>query len=192
MPLDEDLENLEGKKTEGEPKQKPALKIDGNLVFTIKLCLQEHTVALQDSKQAASMYLIEVKAESSLRKDFLDTYEPDLDDFKRQLAEKEIPDDQAEQTYGVLINTDLQYVYAFNRKFADIDRKVEKITFKNVEDVLIEMTKGSDLSETDVDVPPPIMWGNSGGDLSNTTFRYSVTGKKDQGIEVKGAIEFEK
>lgn len=139
-----------------------------NLLSTVKECLQEHQIEL-----AVPMYLIEVGASSLLFKDFIDTYNGDVDNFKRKLAEKTLGQNPSNQMYGVLVDTDLQYTFAFNRQFADLDRQGQRIAFKSVEDILLEYSSGQDLSQGDMN-EKKFPGFNSGG----TIIRYAITGGK--------------
>ncbi len=74
-----------------------------NLVSTIKKCLQEHQVDLAGDDERVPMYLIEIAAQSILFKDFTDTYQEELDGFKKNIALKMFGSKEEIQTYGVLV-----------------------------------------------------------------------------------------
>jgi hypothetical protein len=142
-----------------------------NLVSTIEGCLKEHQVDLQSSTGISPFYLIEVSAKNKLASDFIDTYKTELDAFKTQLAEKTFSGQSSKQTYGVLIDTDLQFVFAFNRAFADLDREQHKIVFKNPVDLLL----GNVYVQQQKPVSSPTIKPIS---EFPTTMKYSITGKK--------------
>jgi len=168
-----------------------------NLMSTIEDCLKEHRVDLKSDKGVVPMYLIEVTAQSSLYDDFVKTYEGEVDEFKKKLAKKVMGLAWVDQKYGVLINTDLKYEFAFNRRFADIDKKAKKIVYKDVEDVLLDMSNEVDLSEQEsVNELADQLEQQTGPSLfpGNAVFRYSVVGKKSKKKKEKnlGKVEFEK
>jgi hypothetical protein len=149
-----------------------------NLLSTVKECLQEHQVELVGTQGVVPMYLIEVGASSPLFKDFIDTYNGDIDNFKRKLAEKTLVQNPSNQMYGVLVDTDLQYAFAFNRQFADLNRQRQRIAFKGVEDILLEHSSGQDLSQVDMPEDSFPKFNGGGFDPGSTLIRYSITGKK--------------
>jgi hypothetical protein len=109
-----------------------------NLTDTITECFAEHQVDLDGKDGVAYMYLIEVSRPGSLAEDFIDTYKGEIDEFKEGLAKKMWPED-ARQKYGVLVDQDLKYVFAFNREFADLKTvsPFQKIEFSDPEKLLI-------------------------------------------------------
>jgi hypothetical protein len=153
-------------------KQEPEIE-RRNLVSTIEECLKEHRVELQSSKGISPFYLIEVSVQNKLAADFIETYQASLDDFKIQLAEKTFSGQSQKQKYGVLINPDLQFVFAFNRAFADLNREKHKIVYKNPDEVL--------LGKTPIQQKPvssePTFTPKSSSEFP-TIIKYSITGKK--------------
>lgn len=146
-----------------------------NLLSTIRECLEEHRVDLRGEKGNSSAYLVQVEAASPLEKDFLDTYRGELDEFKLKLA-KNLSGDR--QTYGVLIDSDLKYRFAFNTSFADFDKKKGEIIFKTPEDILVESAFGK-TDKPEISWPTPSSgsdWNDS--DDSGTVFRYALVGGK--------------
>jgi hypothetical protein len=197
------MRNMEEKKLVSELKKR-------NLIETIEGCLREHEVRLAGKTGETPMFLIEVTANNSLFSDFFDTYTAEIDSFKRKLAEKIISNRNSPQKYGVLINEELFYSFAFNRKFGDLDRKQKKISFKGVEDALLEMSTSKDLSEFKIYQEE----GNSGQDLeplpditldnqeeydiendpdffNDTRMRYSLTGKSRNLFKVGPEVKSE-
>ncbi|MFC1698248.1 hypothetical protein ACFL1H_07985, partial [Nanoarchaeota archaeon] len=142
-----------------------------NLIGKIEGFLKEHTVLIQK----VQFYLIEVKAESEMLKDFTDTYKDDIDKFKTDLGRNIFGNKKSMQTYGVLINTDLEYVFAFNRKFADLNKNKTNILYKKPEDILLKETPNNDLSTGIEDIVPDFVEYD---DPESMTMRYaSITGK---------------
>ena len=119
-----------------------------NLVKVIESCLGEHEFrvvelgGLSGKDKEYTFSVIEVRGAGNLLDDFIKTYSP-LDKFKTTLAKKVLPE-KGKQSYGVLIDADLQYRFAFNRLFADLDRENRKIRFKTPEEVLLEFVNGPD------------------------------------------------
>jgi hypothetical protein len=145
-----------------------------NLINTITECLKEHQVELKGTQSTIPMYLIEVSTQGNLYTDFRDTYNGEIDDFKKLLADKVFKNVNSNQKYGVLINTDLKYTFAFNRTFADINKTEQKIKFKDIEAVLLEMISSQDASEITFQNNFP----NSFNSPGSTGVRYSISGKK--------------
>jgi hypothetical protein len=145
-----------------------------NLLSTITECLSEHTVELTGQSRVVPMYLIEVIAPSSLSVDFFKTY-GQQDGFRTRLVENLMGNKVVDQRYGVLLDTDLRYTFAFNRTFADIDKKKKRINFESPEEVLLRYSKGGDDLYGKV---PEVDLSNidSGGDT--TLIRYSLSGRK--------------
>jgi hypothetical protein len=160
-------------------KEEKKMEIDKrNLVSTISECLKEHQVNLKSNNGDVPMYLIEVNAPGNLELDFLSTYAGEVDDFKQKLAKKIFKNSDKAQSYGVLIDEDLKYTFAFNRKFGDINIKDKKISFKSVEDVLVDSTSTNFKYEEDTEFPEqPVRPRPSF--RPDTLIRYSLTGKKD-------------
>jgi hypothetical protein len=186
MAIDDCLEKIESNRHDGQAVS--------SALPTIADCLRDHQVEIQGSNECVPMYLIEVKTQSSVRRDFIDTFKG-IDDFKKKLAEKTLSDKAEEQTYGVLISSDLKYEFAFNRKFADYDSEMKKIVFKQDEDLLLEFSKKDDFSDIEEKVPDfGIFTPNdsiSDDDLLNTIIRYAITGKKGDGRKVDCSADFE-
>ncbi|MDD5133144.1 MAG: hypothetical protein PHD81_02540 [Candidatus Nanoarchaeia archaeon] len=84
------------------------------------------------------MFLVQENVFGNLFNDFTQVYS-EKDGFKLELAKKLMADKQFLQTYGLLIDPDLKYSYAFNRKFADYDPKNKKIVFKTSEEILLNL-----------------------------------------------------
>jgi len=155
-----------------------------NLISTIEECLKEHAVTLTDGRYNETFYLIESFMQGSGAKDFQDTY-PHATKFQLDLAQKVFGTD-ARQTYGVLIGTGLDYRFAFNRKFADLNEDRNKLVFSKPEEVLCDAldlpaSEGDDASDY-IEINPS---SSSGG-----SFRYSLKGKKE--ADATGKIRFRK
>jgi len=149
-----------------------------NLISTITECLKEHTVELSANNGVVPMYLIEVGLLSSTFQDFIDTYINDVDQFKQKVAQKILGKKSSEQKYGVLVDTNLKYTFAFNRKFADINKTNKKIVFKSVEDVILDASNNADnkpnYTPQNNNFPSSFPFNGGSG---NMTMRYSLTGK---------------
>jgi len=107
---------------------------ESNLIETIRDCLQEHEIIWGKEPQ----YLIEVNGMTNPYQDFVETY-AELDDFKKEVARKLLGDEENQESYGVLVNQDLKYDFAFNRRFADLNFEDGKLSFKSPEQVLFEL-----------------------------------------------------
>ncbi|MFC1753839.1 hypothetical protein ACFL96_10690 [Thermoproteota archaeon] len=165
--------------------------VQRNLISTIDECMQEHEVVLAEGESTVSRFLIEVTAQSSPAKDFTDTYKGDVDKFRKKLAEKLLGKEPTIQTYGVLVTPELAFDFAFNRKFADLDREGNRIVFKNPEELLLEMSEGQDLSPQG-SIPDTYMDSPS-SDSGEMVFKYSLTGKKGGKKKANGkTVQFER
>lgn len=166
-----------------------------NLTSTISECLKEHEVELAGEEGVVPMSLIEVSAPSSLFQDFVDTYNGEVDEFKRKLAKQIMGEETSTQRYGVLVDGEMRYAFAFNRQFADIDRDAQRIAFRNVEEILLERSSGQDLSGVEAPLEKFLPdFENDRFSLGSTRLKYSLTGKKGSKNDgdSKGDISFEK
>ncbi|VVB77765.1 Uncharacterised protein [uncultured archaeon] len=179
-----------------------------NLLQVISNCLDEHRVTISEGNGSQVMRLIEVNVPSILYKDFIDTYNSEVQNFQKKLAKKLMGEDSSQQTYGVLIDSDLKYSFAFNRKFADLDRRKKRINFAGVEDLLLGLANTTDLTKPSKDsepvmvpvAPGPVIRpgngfrrrrGRGGGGM---LIRYALQGREDESSSgpVFEEIRFEK
>jgi hypothetical protein len=162
----------------------------GNLIETVRGCLEEHRVEIGSGEKSFPFYLIEGRAQSPLFDDFKDTY-PEADGFKRRLAEKLTEKSKREQVYGILVDTGMKYSFAFNRKFGDLDRENKRISFKSVEELLIGLTeaKGEDLAEADIFEGITVQIPHKLSDIANLTLRYAVVGGKAGKTQDSGDVK---
>ena len=173
-----------------------------NLISTIEDCLKEHAVTIKQGEDAQTFYLIEQTVRTPLFDDFICTYAGEVDKFKTELAKQLMLKRSTEQTYGVLVNTDLRDTYAFNRAFADLDREKQAIVFKDMEEVLLERAGKKDITSYKApEKKKPLPEGGYHDNFfeGNNSFegpliKYSLTGKKGDSEKPKPAkdIVFEK
>lgn len=104
------------------------------LESTFRNILEEHKLIVTDGTNVNEIYLIEVDPGTTLLADFETTF-PDMKGFKLDAARKSLGKDEGKQTYGVAIDTDLQYVFAFNRQFAEFANN--KLVFTNPKDIIL-------------------------------------------------------
>ncbi|MBS3094148.1 hypothetical protein J4474_00640 [Candidatus Pacearchaeota archaeon] len=149
--------------------------IERNLLPTIRECLSEHAVDLSVGEKRFPMYLIEAEVSSPLDKDFFDTYAIG-DEFKKKIARNVLRG--RGQTYGVLVDSDLKYRFAFNRRFADFNFDDGKVVFKPAEEFLIESLDVTDLSQISND-SSNIFNCDSLSDLDAMTMRYALVGGRN-------------
>jgi len=83
---------------------------------TFREILGEHELIITDGTNAGKFFLIEVDARAKLFDDYKETFAK-KGGLQVKVAKKVLKTDS--QTYGVVIDQDLQYVFAFNRQFAD-------------------------------------------------------------------------
>ena len=162
-----------------------------NLLSTISRCLDEHRVTISGKKGNEVMRLIEVSVPSSTFSDFIATYNGDVLGFQKELAKKVMGEGISEQTYGVLINSDLQYSFAFNRKFGDLDRKKNKIHFTGVEELLLSLVNSSGAGAINPIIPNvPTRPGRRSGGFrrgGGLVMKYALEGKEDDSVP-RGSI----
>jgi hypothetical protein len=178
-----------------------------NLKGTIENCLKEHSVQLTTENKDATMYLIEVNSDlgktqpkNAVFKDFKMTY-PEADKFQTALAKKVFHSGR-QRVYGVLVDKNLQFQFAFNRLFADMNHE-KKIEFKELEELLLGLAQPGDI---DLSINSPAIniddftgsdggFGNGfGGGMDGIVLRYSLSGHKNgqKGAGVYQNINFER
>jgi hypothetical protein len=112
---------------------------------------------------------------SPLAEDFVKTY-PESTVFQRQLAERILT--QGIQTYGLFVDINLKYSFAFNRKFADLNKKKEGIDFRSAEDVLLGTFNQPTQPIFPVSDFPGAPFSPHDGPGSDIVVRYAITGGK--------------
>lgn len=114
-----------------------------NAINSVKEELQRHKVIIilpgEDKKK--SLYLIMITGETSKLDDFRITYNKEITALHLKIAKNVFGENKTENVYGVLVDDSLRMVFAFNRDFADYDRKKKAIIFKNVDDVLMDIIR---------------------------------------------------
>jgi hypothetical protein len=115
--------------------------------------LQRHevTVSLPGESEKRKLYLIEITAKTSKYDDFVQVY-PEATPIHLKLAEKLFGRDEVNNIYGVFLDTALWVVFAFNREFADYDKKKQEIVFKPIDDLLLDSVSGKDTSVSDLKI----------------------------------------
>ncbi len=112
-------------------------------------------------------------------KDFEHTYGDKVTALHRKLAKKLFGEEETVNTYGVFLNDDLKMVFAFNREFADYDRKKEQVIYKDVDDVLVgKVAAGSeedDVGSFTILAPAMPRFPQSGG--GSGVMEYSLVEK---------------
>lgn len=104
------------------------------LESTFRNLLSNHTLTIGDGTNLDEFYVIEVYPKTALVDDFMATY-PDIEEFKSDVAKASLGKDRGRQTYGVIISKQLQYMFAFNRQFAEF--KGFELAFETPEDVIL-------------------------------------------------------
>lgn len=116
-----------------------------NAIFLIKKDLGKHKVAvvLPGEKIKKTFFLIEITANTSLLEDLKNTYGEQVTALHEKVAKKLFGDAPSDNVYGLLIDEGLNLVFAFNRQFADINKKNGVIEFKDIDDLVSESIKPS-------------------------------------------------
>lgn len=147
-----------------------------NVISLIKEDLRRHkvTVTLPSEQDEKSLYLILITAKTSKIKDLKKTYASRVTTTHLKIAKKVFREDETENVYGVLVDENLQMVFAFNRDFADYDSKKKAIIFKDIDDVLIDRIEVKDKEAFPIPRPSSRRALPRGGGA----IRYSLTEKK--------------
>jgi hypothetical protein len=170
----------------------------GNLLPIVENCLGEHQVNLKDaSGKKQSFYLIETRITGNRAADFESTYDEfeDLTQFHLNLADKTWGSRKGPhhpQVYGTLIDTSLQYSFAFNRRFADLSEKKDQLEFLTPDQIFLTDPKPEDYEEALV-ISPTLEeedFFDNGNSFSDMLMRYSLQGNKKR--KFKGPISFER
>lgn len=152
----------------------------GNTIHLICTDLKRHMVQVilpeEDGRKIErTMYLIMIRAKTSMLSDFEYVFSDALVSMHKKIAEKVFKREETDNDYGLLINEDLKIVFAFNRAFADYDKNKKEIIYRDPDDILserIEVSANPNSIEVD-DFRPPF----SGG--GGMTIRYSLAEKED-------------
>lgn len=147
-----------------------------NAISLIGADLKRHEVlvTLPNSNEEQLLYLIMVTAKTSKFQDFMQTYGDKATNTHAKIAKKIFGEEETDSVYGVLLDLDMQMIFAFNREFADYDRKQQKIIYKDVDDLLTELIKVTEPPKTPV-FPPK---ASRPGSALTGTLRYSLAEKK--------------
>jgi len=121
-------------------------------------------VILPGKKGPKDYFLIMIDAKTSLLEDLKITYGDAVTRLHVRMAENLSWVAETDNTYGVLIDNEMRMVFAFNRAFADYNKKTKEIDYKDIDDLLIEKIKPSTVS-----IPPRRPSGGSMGVL-----RYAI------------------
>lgn len=148
-----------------------------NAISLVNKDLQNHlvTVTLPGEEIPKKLFLIEVGANTSMLEDYRLTYGKVITDLHSKIAKKIFGEKKTDNTYGIFIDRDLKIVFAFNRQFADYDKKSQQIQFKNVDDVIAEKVEPIEIEWEEISTPPrpprPVSPGSG-------VLRYSLIEKK--------------
>lgn len=171
--------SLQGRKTAQAGGEYPReLKFDKpSLLDRVKESYGKNAVELRfDKKSSLPFFLVEISYKTDSFKDFIRTYKKDIDEFKQNIAKNLFGKEKVENQYGLLVNRDMQIVYAFNTAFAHYDRKSESVVYAPAEEILANLAKGRTLTP-----PAPTRRAHKtqhrrpGG---STVYKYALQGKK--------------
>lgn len=111
-----------------------------NAIGLVKTDMKRHAVSvvLPGEQEERSLFLIMISAQTSKLKDFEQTYGNKVTTTHLKVARKVFGEVETENVYGVLMDENLQMVFAFNRDFADYDAKRKAVIFKDVDDILLD------------------------------------------------------
>ena len=169
----------------------------GNLLPVIENCLGEHQVDLRDDTgKKQSFYLIETRTMGNRASDFESTYDgfEDLTPFHLELADKTWGSRRGPhepQVYGTLIDTSLQYSFAFNRRFADLSENKDRLEFMTPDQVFLDDTGYEESQGPQIIIPveeneEPTHFDS----FQDMQIRYSLQGAKRR--KFSGPISFER
>ncbi|MBT3582865.1 hypothetical protein HN510_03540, partial [Candidatus Woesearchaeota archaeon] len=157
-----------------------------NLLSLMHDQFKEHEVILTDGKKTAKFYLIEYHLSRNLIDDFESTYKPLNNtielaerlmntDRRNVESKKNLGHNLTEQVYGVLIDKNLQNIYAFNRQFADLSKDKTRLVFKPAKDILLDLAGPKPDIESEMD---DYVSYNSESDGMSMRVRYALLSKK--------------
>lgn len=158
-----------------------------NVIGLVKKDMKRHEVivTLPNEQMEKSLYLILIAAKTSKLEDIKKTYGNKVTSTHLKVAKKIFGEDETENIYGVLFDENLQMIFAFNREFADYDRKKKLIIFKDIDDILIDKievkkNEGSSFPKLDSEklfsVPEQESRRSEGG--GRGLIKYSLTEKE--------------
>lgn len=129
--------------------------------------------------QQGRHFLVQVNYKTSTLNDFKQTY-TDADDFKTKMAEKLLGENKTNNKYGLILDESLTIVAAFNTAFAQYNPSTREVEVLPVEEALLAMQPGKDLSrDPEVIIPQAPRrfrgWGRGGG----AVFKYAIVGKEE-------------
>ena len=150
-----------------------------NVLDLLKEELKKHKVLvkLSGEKKAKSYFLIAFQAEIDFIEDMKATYGKKVESIHIKLAKKLHGSKKKFFEYGVLVDKDLNFIFAFNRLFADYDKKNKEIKYKDIDDVLVEGTKVQLEDLLPIKPKPPAKPSFPGGNL---VMRYSLAEKEEK------------
>jgi hypothetical protein len=138
--------------------------------------LQNHLVevTLPGEEEKRKLFLIMVTGLTSKLDDLKVTYGEKATSTHLKIAEKIFGTKKTENIYGVFLDSSLKMVFAFNRNFADYNKKGKKIDYKDIDDFLV----GKIVVKPSPSKPKPPLPGShsfSGG--GSGLLRYSLVEK---------------
>lgn len=140
------------------------------------LSRHEVEVTLPGEKVSKKFYLIIMEAKTSLFEDFKETYKEEATKLHLKIAKKMFGKKEKNYNYGVLVDKDNKYQYAFNTKFADYNKKKKIIEYKSVDEIIenniVPVVDLSNFSKPSNNYTP-----NFSGGSSNGKIRYSLSEK---------------
>ncbi|MFA6228129.1 MAG: hypothetical protein WC668_02980 [Patescibacteria group bacterium] len=117
----------------------------GNVLSFLRRDLQRHQVKVKLSnpqeqaspdEAAQNYYLIIMRGQTKPAEEFMAVYSEETGMVN--LANRIFGTEETVCDYGVLLNEDLQIIFAFNRLFADYDPEKQEVVFKTAERALID------------------------------------------------------
>ena len=114
--------------------------MDSNAIELIRNDIKRHQVEviLHGETKSQMLFLVEVTAKTNKVEELPLVYGEKVTPLHLKVAEKIFGDQESENVYGVFVDKDLKYVFAFNREFADYVSEKECVEYKELDDILVE------------------------------------------------------
>ncbi len=147
----------------------------GNINSNIKT--MGAAITINTDRGPQTMYLVVTRVRSNLLEDFLNAFGSELE----QLVEKVIGNKIEWHDFGVLYDSELRMIFAFNMKLAGYDPQTCQVVYKEPQQVLAELIEKYAKTVELTNVPPvelPTQSGGGFGRRQRIVFRYAIVDPK--------------
>jgi hypothetical protein len=155
--------------------------MDSNVIELIRTDIKRHQVEviLPGEEKSRMLFLIEVVAKTSKVEELPLVYGEKVSSLHLKVAEKIFGKQESENVYGVFVDENLKYVFAFNRDFADYNPEKRCVEYKELDDILVEKVEPRKVEPLTIPRSPRSRDRGRGGlGGGHTVLKYSLTEKK--------------